>query len=336
MSPELSPMLHSTGALMVPGGEQGANTTVKLTGPVKVVQVPVAGQPGRYLTGLLPVESPLTNESGELSNEKKGSKRSWKTIALSVVMLLAIIGASSVFWFIRTHQQNQTQTLKTPQSIATATPNVAATATGQVQATATAKAAANLLFMDPLAQNSSNWPVGPNESFLNGAYTIKNSQNSAVAVVLPGQNFTTDAYNLTMWEIKGNDTSNNNSFGMIFRFNQQTKNGKAHTTFYSFEIVNMKGGYYRFYKYDDSQGSPAQYWTKLWEAPIGSEYHLGQGSSFTNTVRIYQNGSTFSFTVNGKLIKTAQDNSFKSGTLGMLVNLNGTEVAFKNLLVTRS
>ncbi len=45
----------TTGALMIPGDKMGARSTVKLTEPVKVVQVPVAGQPGSYVTGLLPV-----------------------------------------------------------------------------------------------------------------------------------------------------------------------------------------------------------------------------------------------------------------------------------------
>ena len=44
----------------------------------------------------------------------------------------------------------------------------------------------------------------------------------------------------------------------------------------------------------------------------------------------------FSFIINGKLVKTFKDNYFKSGSLGMLVNLKGTEVAFMNMLVTRN
>ena len=55
-----------------------------------------------------------------------------------------------------------------------------------------------------------------------------------------------------------------------------------------------------------------------------------------NTFRIYQNGATFSFTVNGKQVKTLQDSSLKSGSLGMLVNLKGTEVAFMNMLITHN
>ena len=55
-----------------------------------------------------------------------------------------------------------------------------------------------------------------------------------------------------------------------------------------------------------------------------------------NTFRIYQNGSTFSFTINRKLVKTFHDSSLKSGSMGMLVNLKGTEVAFMNMLITRN
>src|SRR5215469_4597294 len=53
---EMSPALKiTTGSLTVPDYEQTNTGTIKLTGPVKVVQVPVAGQPGQYITGLLPV-----------------------------------------------------------------------------------------------------------------------------------------------------------------------------------------------------------------------------------------------------------------------------------------
>ena len=188
-----------------------------------------------------------------------------------------------------------------------------------------------------MSQNIHNFPIGPNEFFSHGAYHILNTQGNAVAVVLPEQPFSVpNAYTLTMWEVKGDDTSNNNSFGMIIRFSQQTKGGKTATTFYSFEVLNIKGGEYRFYKYDDSQGTPDKYWTQLWHQPFGSEYNQGQGQNKTNTIRIYQNGSSFSFTVNGKFIATAHDGSLKSGSLGMLVNLKGTEVAFMNMLITHN
>jgi serine/threonine protein kinase len=325
-----SPVLNTTGSLMVANGEQATGGSMKLTGPVKVVQMPVAGQPGRFITGLLPVV-PQTQEAEEtVAKEKRSWKKTVLTTALAALAFLLIVGTGGFFWYSHLHQA---QTVNNAGTGISATPNVMATATAQVQTTVSA----NQILADPLSQNIHNLPTGKNEFFSGGAYHIVNTQGNAVAVVLPQQNFTVpDAYTLTMWEVKGDDTSNNNSFGMIIRFSQQIKGGKTFTTFYSFEVLNTKGGDYRFYKYDDSQGIPSKYWTQLWSQPFGSEYHQGQGPGKTNIVRIYQNGSNFSFTVNGKLVKTFHDGSLVSGSLGMLVNLKGTEVAFMNMLVTRN
>jgi hypothetical protein len=136
-----------------------------------------------------------------------------------------------------------------------------------------------------------------------------------------------------MEEIKGNDSTTSNSFGLIFRFNSTTKAGKNVVTFYSFEVSNTKGGKYEFWKYDSSQATP---WRSLWQAPFGGEYKVGQGPTKVNTFSVSENGKTFVFTVNGKKVGTSQDGSFPTGTVGMLVNLKGTEVAFTNLLITHS
>jgi len=54
----LSLATNSSDILPPSSAEQGTSgTIVKLTGPAKIVSVPVAGQPGRYMTGLLPVLS---------------------------------------------------------------------------------------------------------------------------------------------------------------------------------------------------------------------------------------------------------------------------------------
>jgi len=331
---QLSPALNdpnTTGSLMLPGSEQGSASTMKLSGPVKVVQVPVAGQPGRYVTGLLPV-IPKTQEQDD-TLEEENSKRKNPLLSIMLVVLVVMIISGAVvtsFWYLRTHQ-NQSAVHLSPTTAST--PNAQATVTMQAQATADA----NKILSDPLSQNIHNFPVGKNEFFTGGAYHILNTQGNAVAVVLPQQSFTIpNAYALSMWEVKGNDTSNNNSFGMIIRFSQQAKGGKTFTTFYSFEALNIKGGDYRFYKYDDSQGNPNKYWTQLWSQHFGGEYHQGQGNGKINTFRIYQNGSNFTFIVNGKQVKTFHDGSLKSGSLGMLVNLKGTEVAFSNMLITRN
>jgi hypothetical protein len=139
-----------------------------------------------------------------------------------------------------------------------------------------------------------------------------------------------------MYEVKGDDASINNSFGQILRFSQKSVGGKRVTTFYSFEVVNTKGGEYRFYKYDDSKGGAASAWTLLWHHTFGAEYHEGQGMKNTNTLKVFSDGKNFTFMVNGKKVGNFQDGSLTCGTVGMLVNLKGTEVAFSNLLITRT
>jgi hypothetical protein len=123
---------------------------------------------------------------------------------------------------------------------------------------------------------------------------------------------------------------------MLFRFSQKTQSGKTVTTFYSFEVVNTKGGNYQFWVYNDGDAKATSPWKKLWSQPFGAEFHQGQGTKATNTVKIFMNGTEFTFTVNGKTIKTARDNTLKNGQVGMIVNQNGTEVAFKNLLLTHN
>ena len=174
--------------------------------------------------------------------------------------------------------------------------------------------------------------------FKDGAYHITDNDNSRGApailsgVILQGP----FVYTLTMEEIKGDNTSVNNQFGMIFRATIQNKNGKTFTTFYTLEVLNKTGGEYQFWKYDDRQGPNSNLWVKLASHSFGSEFHEGQGSKSVNTFKIIANGKNFTLVVNGKKAWTFQDGSFATGGIGMLVNLKGTEVAFSNLLLTHN
>jgi serine/threonine protein kinase len=323
LSPLSPPLKPVTSTLPAANPEQATSSTVKLTGPVKVVQVPVAGQPGRFVTGLLPVVQ--TASTDEMAAQK-GRKKLLPAL-VSLLLILVLVG-SGAFWFIH----YRLPAMKTPTASSTAipsgTPNVAATATAQVMATADA----NVILADPLNKNINGWPTNSNEFFTDNAYHIKDTVNNGIAVVL-AQNpiCQAQAYSLTMYEVAGDDTSINNSFGMILRFSQK---GKV-TTFYSFEVVNTKGGEYRFYKYNDANGA-ASAWTLLWHQTFGDEFHQGQGTKHINTFKVVENGKNFTFMVNGKKVGNAQDGSLACGTVGMLVNLKGTEVAFSNLLITRS
>ncbi len=309
-------------------------TIMKLTSPAKVVNVPVAGQPGRYLVGLLPF--PETSQQEKVTNPSSpGStdflKKNSKIIAL--VLLVVFLLGTVTLWFAHQHSAPTT-----PAVTIKKTPDLKATMVAQVTATA----AANIILADPLSSNIHNWPLVSSGSMLyafkDGAYHITDNDNSRGApailsgLILQGP----FVYTLTMEEIKGDDTSVNNQFGMIFRANIQNKNGKTYTTFYTLEVLNKSGGEYQFWKYDDRQGPNSNLWIKIASHRFGSEFHEGQGSKSVNTFKIIANGKNFTLVVNGKKAWAFQDSSFATGSVGMLVNLKGTEVAFSNLLLTHN
>ncbi|HZR39720.1 MAG TPA: protein kinase, partial [Ktedonobacteraceae bacterium] len=327
------PTKNTTGSLAFPGQQPtGMTSTVKLTGPVKVVKVPVAGQPGQFVTGILPAAPQMPEPPTE--EKKKGN--AWTKIVTLILVLLIIAGAVGTFLFVRGHSNTANTMQQSGTTTMMGTPNATAT----VQAQATANAQANIILSDPLDKNIHNWLTTPPDvfAFKDGAYHITDRGDNGRATVLVTNSLPGDlGYQVTMQEVNGNDNSINNSYGMIFRFNQDNKNGKSVTSFYSFEIVNTKGGEYQFWKYDDGQGGNTSPWTKLWTQAFGNEFHQGHGQQAVNTIKVSMKGNTFSFTINGKQLgKTVQDGALTKGTVGMIVNLNGTEVAFKDLLLTRN
>ena len=210
---------------------------------------------------------------------------------------------------------------------------------------ATATAQANIILFDPLNQNIHHWYTDPPTAyaFKDGAYHITddNDQNGRASILSTNSFSGTIGYQLTMEEIAGNDANANDSFGMIFRFSQQdnkkNKNGDPIITFYSFEVVNTKSGAYYFWKHDNT--TPNNPWTLIQDGkqPIGSEFHQGRGPQAVNTIKIFMNNDQFTVTVNKtQLPKIFHDASLTQGMVGMIVNLRGTEVAFSNLLITRS
>jgi len=319
----------TTGHLLVPGYGQDGKKTMRLTESVKVVRVPVAGQPGQYVTGLLPALPK------ELPPEKtaSGFKKRVQMIGLIAAAVLIVLGASA-FWLLRGHSSQVTnQATKSQPPLAT--PDLQVTATAQAIATANA----NIILSDPLSQNIHNWVVSTQGLqtyiFKNGAYHITDNNSNQVAPAILQSEFLSRpfVYTLTMQEIKGNDGSFNNSFGMILCFNQQSKNGKTVTTFFSFEVVNTKNGEYQFWKYDDSKGKSANPWKKIWHHVFDHEFHQGHRA---NTFQVVADSNKLTFMVNGKQVGTTKDGSISGGSVGMLVNLKGTEVAFTNLELTHN
>ncbi len=332
------PQAGITDALRITGEQGSTSTTIKLTDAMKIVQVPVAGQPGKYMTGFLPaVPSAGADKSAAhfklpgnlLTTLKSDPKKRVKIVGIAA-LLAVVIFSSLVALFI--HARSSGPALGDTHPIVV-TPNVQGTAYAQ----ATATVQANIILTDPLSENIHNWPIattGNKEYFFSGgAYHIFDNQDGQSAPsILMGENIVgPTAYTLTMQEIKGNDASLNNSFGMIFRFTTSKKGSQTITTFYTFEVVNMKGGQYQFWKYDSSK---ANHWIPIWKHTFGSEFHWGHGPQSINTFKVFANGKSFSFTVNNKVVGNQQDSSIASGAIGMLVNLKGTEVAFSNLSLT--
>ncbi|MBO0791867.1 MAG: protein kinase [Ktedonobacteraceae bacterium] len=332
------PVLGKSPTGASPAVNGNGSNTVKLTGPVKVVKVPVAGQPGKYVTGILPT---ARKEQSHAEEERRRAKPwvRWISFAITAVLLLA---AAVGIWSYRMQQSSLNgKQNNLPFQQTASTPNPAATAAAQ----ATATAQANIFVQDALDKNTNGWPTTPSDTasyaFKDGAYHITvSSDKGGGAAILP--RFTEDpgqliVYTLTAQEIKGNDGVANNTFGLIFRYNQQQVGGKTISTFYSFEVENTKNGNYRLWKYDGSKGNGADAWKDLWHARFGSEFHQGQGAKATNVFKIFLNKDTFTFSMNGKMLKgSVKDSSYTKGQIGMMVNLKGTEVAFKNLAVTRS
>ncbi len=324
---------------------QGTTTTMKLQQSFKVVQVPVAGQPGQFVTGFLPV---LPQEPEEATTTPKTSTDAMKTllagkpvqafrdlqknvkIAVLLVVACLVIFSSSIFLIARNSSTNTTQ-----QQRVVVTPNAAATVA--VQATATMQA--NIILSDPLSENSHNWHVTTSGSqiytFKDHAYHIINNDTNSLAIaLLPDESVSGSyAYSLTMDALSGDETLITNQFGLVFNFGVHQKNGKTYKSFYIFEVANTKGGNYQLLKYDDGS-NPNKPWTTIWSGSFGKEFHQGHGLKNTNTFKVVISGKKFTLLVNGKKVGDAQDGSLMGGLVGMLVNLNKTEVAFSNLLLT--
>jgi hypothetical protein len=96
--------------------------------------------------------------------------------------------------------------------------------------------------------------------------------------------------------------------------------------------VNTKtNAQYQFWRYDGSQKTA---WKLIKTVNVSKEFNIGNGK---NTIQIKMNGNKFTVLVNGKTLSPIfQDSTYQSGSVGMIVNNKGTQVAFSHLLVTNN
>jgi hypothetical protein len=260
--------------------------------------------------------------------ERRGGKRR-AILNLLAAALVLVAGVAGVTIYMNAHSHSSPPPRQ---------PQITAAMRAKIQATATARA--NIIFSDSLSQNINGWPVGLQGwytcVFMDGAYHITNqdkTKDASVIAPMKGANGPF-VYTLTMEQIQGDETNPNNQFGMILNEHTQTNGESQVATFYAFEILNKAGGQYQFWKYDGTKtGNP---WSEIWSKGFGSEFLQGSGPTHSNTVTVASNGTMFTFTVNGTQVGTLHDSSFASGSVGMLVNLDGAEVAFSHLLVAHT
>jgi serine/threonine protein kinase len=330
-------------------GQAGTTGMLKLVAPAKVVSIPIAGQPGQFATGILPTLTLVqTGEEVDKSTAAAAASpvtRGWywqrwqqprKRVLVSTLLALLVLLGAIGFWIARAVMTQPVGDEKTGQAIVSISPRLSASATARALATLEA----NTILFDPLTQNIHDWPESSSGTILyqfeRDGYHITDNDKSRIApaILLSEVLSRPFAYTLTMDEGRGDLTSVNNQFGMIIDFTAQQKNGAQDISFYSFEVVNKPGGAYQFWKYDNSAG-PGSPWKLLSQRVFGHEYHEGLGAQNINTFTILVNGKNFTLIVNGKNVWSVSDGSLTSGSVGMLVNLQGSEVTFSNLRLTR-
>lgn len=268
------------------------------------------------------------------------SNRTFIGIIMGLIFLLAVSGLLA-YLTIQTHQQNATSATATAQAGATGSvfaqqtqavvqtqqtaTAISAAATAEVRATqqaiqATATAITNNtpLLRDSLsAPDNNGWPDdGSSCSFLNNRYFVNAHGNSTLQPCIAGSSqmsYGNIALQIDVTLISGNDA------GLIFRTSADG------SQFYDFEITNQ-GQFYLRYR------NNGKYTNLISTTP--SSAILGAGNQ--NTLLVIANGSHFQLFINHTFVGAAQDATFASGQVGVVVGTlssNNGDASFANLAV---
>jgi hypothetical protein len=338
-----------TGALTQSVGQYSGDTgMLTLNQAVKIVKIPIAGKPGEFKTGILPILSPT--QTGALpppsSNTVVTNKRNGKMILLVLLVVLVLLGSGGYYLLHSAGSSTSTTTLPPSTRIANKN-NTQATATVVANATATSGAA---ILSDPLSYyNSHNWLVGDvaaskvTFTLSSDGYHIRPDNDSSYfgyTFITPSDIPPSYIYNLTMRNVSYDQTNINNFsfYSMIFNY-KNYGGGKA--TFYMFRVNNgvndNKNISYEFDKFDNRKGDQTFHEIfpdKDGQAGVGkgngSEFH---GQHQANAYSVADKNGTFTLSVNGVKIGTVKDTSFAVGGIGMGVNQAKSEAVFSNLSI---
>jgi serine/threonine protein kinase len=288
-------------------------------------------QSGQQNSSSTPVKSPR-GLNINFATTKQGV-----TCSISLVLaLLVLVGSVSFFSLIRgsaektaTSTASSSNATSTPVVAGALPPTVAAQATATAQSVTTATEFQNLYqqatsgpptLNDPLRDNSKgyNWDVVSSQGgvcqFTKGAYQVSMSQsNMFYRCTARSTNFINFAYQVQVTLVKGDQA------GIIFRFDD------IQATFYSF-FISSEGTY--ALDTDNRNGFTS-------ELLNGSSPAIKIGQNQTNLLAVLVRNSQIALYVNGQFLASVQDNTYKSGAIGVIAVDDGrpTEALCSNAKV---
>ncbi len=191
------------------------------------------------------------------------------------------------------------------------------------ESAATPETGGEVLFSDDFGDSSTGWEVGDYSTgsvgYGNGIYFVTSHGNGDTMWGVANRGFDNLTISVTARQISA-PTNDNNDYGVVCRIQP---NGEG----YYFLISG--DGFFSILRADENDFVPLIDWT--------STGVVRQGNS-DNEIVATCNGADLSLYVNGELLASASDFTYRNGDLALTATsyeATGTEVHFDNLSVTR-
>jgi hypothetical protein len=184
-----------------------------------------------------------------------------------------------------------------------------------------------VLYQDTFDADTGNWilesDLDASARFADGQLQSEITASNLIAwAELGDRQFGDFVLEVDATQLSGPD---DNSYGVVFR----VKNSNA---YYSFDISG--DGYYAVKRRDEAEGGR---WTWIAAKDWLESSAIHQGAS-TNKIKIVVQGSHFAFYVNDQQIAEADDNTYRSGAIGLNAGSfhePGVRIGFDNLIISK-
>jgi len=188
------------------------------------------------------------------------------------------------------------------------------------------KLATGVLYQDDFSTDMENWvlesDLDANANYVDGQLQLEITFPNLIAwAELVDHKFDDFVLEVDATQLGGPD---DNSYGIIFRM-------KNPSTYYRFDISG--DGHYLVIRRDEEGGGQ---WIAITGDWLPSEA-IHKGAS-TNKIKIVAQGSHFTFYVNGQQVAEANDDTYRSGTVGLNAGSfheSGVKIGFDNLTIKR-